>query len=91
MRSEFYQGIVDNINKGETRGSEVGKRSVLPATFIGGPRDMRRMYLDPMALVRAYGKPYLFITMTCNLDWKEITENLMPTQKALDRPDLTAC
>lgn len=91
MRSEFYQAIVDNVNGGETRGTEIGKRLVLPATFIGGPRDMRRRYLDAIALVKAFGKPDLFITMTCiNPEWKEITYNLMRGQQPHDRPDLTA-
>ena len=52
IRAELYQGIVDSIFVGESRGSKVGKRIVLPATFIGGPRDMRRRYIDAMALVQ---------------------------------------
>lgn len=51
LRAELYQGIVDSVLKGENRGSEIGKRIVLPASFIGGPRDMRRRYLDALALV----------------------------------------
>ncbi|XP_073136846.1 uncharacterized protein [Henckelia pumila] len=52
LRSEYYQRIVDSINCGQNRGSEIGKRIVLPASFIGGPRDMRRRYLDAMTLDR---------------------------------------
>ncbi|KAK4394704.1 hypothetical protein Sango_1624700 [Sesamum angolense] len=81
---------MDSVLKGETRASEVGKRIVLPASFIGGPRDMRRRYLDALALVQRFGKPDLFITMTCNPEWKEIQENLYDGQKAQDRPDLTS-
>ena len=66
IRSELYQGIVDVVNAEETRGDKVGKRVVLPSTFIGGPRDTRRRYLDAMALVKHYEKPDLFITMICN-------------------------
>ncbi|KAL0435099.1 UNVERIFIED_CONTAM: hypothetical protein Sradi_0217800, partial [Sesamum radiatum] len=36
LRAELYQGIVDSVLKGETRASEVGKRIVLPASFMGG-------------------------------------------------------
>ncbi|XP_073148065.1 uncharacterized protein [Henckelia pumila] len=50
LRAEYYQRIVDNINCGQNRRSEIGKRIVLPASFIGGPRDMRIRYLDAMAL-----------------------------------------
>jgi hypothetical protein len=67
-----------------------GKRIVLPPKFIGGPRDMRRRYLDAMALVQRFGKPDLFITMTCNPQWEEITKELAPGQSPQDRPDLVA-
>lgn len=59
----------------ETKGSEIGKRIVLPASFIGGPRDMRRRYLDAMTIVQKFGKPDLFITMTCNPEWNKIKAN----------------
>ncbi|KAI8559074.1 hypothetical protein RHMOL_Rhmol04G0146700 [Rhododendron molle] len=90
IRAELYQGIVDSVLAGESRGSMVGKRVVLPGSFVGGPRDMRRRYLDAIALVQRFGKLDLFITMTCNPDWKEIKDSLEQGQLAQDRPDLTA-
>ncbi|XP_075499811.1 uncharacterized protein LOC142538359 [Primulina tabacum] len=90
IRSEMYQGIVDSVVGGETRGSEIGHRIVLPTSFIGGPRDMRKRYLDAIALVKAFGKPDLFLTITCNPEWKEIKENLFDGQVAHDRPDLVS-
>lgn len=90
MRSELYQGIVDSVMSGETRGSELGTRIILPASFIGGARDMRRRYLEAMALVQRFGKPDLFITITCNSEWAEILQELLPGQQAQDRPDLVA-
>ena len=41
-----------------------------------------------MGIVRSLGKPDLFITMTCNPKWPEITRELLPGQSAADRPDL---
>lgn len=41
-----------------------------------------------MAIVRKYGKPDLFITMTCNPNWEEIKEALHPGQTPNDRPDI---
>jgi hypothetical protein len=70
--------------------SEVGKRTVLSPTFIGGPRDIRHRYMDAMALVRKYGKSDVFLTMTCNLNWDEIKNELCLGQCAHDRPDLLA-
>ena len=43
-----------------------------------------------MVIVREYGKPDLFITMTCNPKWREIEENLLPGQSASDTPDIVA-
>lgn len=40
IRSDLYQGIVDCVNAGKVEPSRVGKRVVLHASFIGGPRDM---------------------------------------------------
>lgn len=68
----------------------IGKRIVLPSTFTGSRRYMSRVYHDAMAIVRQYGKPDLFITITTNPSWPEIKEQLLPHQKAQDRPDIVA-
>lgn len=60
---ELYQGIVDSIRVAETRGNKIRRRIVLPS-FIGGPRDMCKRYVDAMALVQQFGKPHIFLTMT---------------------------
>jgi hypothetical protein len=51
---------------------------------------MNQFYQDSMALVRKFGKPDLFITMTCNPNWPEILHELRPGEEANDRPDLTS-
>uniref|UniRef100_A0A0A9DUN1 ATP-dependent DNA helicase n=1 Tax=Arundo donax TaxID=35708 RepID=A0A0A9DUN1_ARUDO len=88
LRADLYQGLVDSLQAGEGRADAVGKRIVLAKSFIGGPRDKRRRYMDAMALVRKYGKPDVFLTMTCNPKWDEITRELYHGQTAQDRPDL---
>ncbi|KAH0685716.1 hypothetical protein KY290_017241 [Solanum tuberosum] len=50
-RREILEGIVDSVSAGECRRDTVGQRVLLPRSFIGGPRDMRRRYMDAMALV----------------------------------------
>jgi hypothetical protein len=47
--------------------------------------------MDAMALVQKYDKPDVFLTMTCNPNWDEITQNLYPSQSAHDRSDLVIC
>ena len=76
IQAEAYQGIIDSIHVGETCGSKVGFRIILPASFLGGPRDMRRRYMDAMALVQRFGKPDIFLIMTCNPNWLEIKQEL---------------
>ncbi|XP_058797566.1 uncharacterized protein LOC131667852 [Phymastichus coffea] len=43
-----------------------------------------------MAILNETGKPDIFLTMTCNPNWSEITDNLLPGQQVADRPDLVA-
>ncbi|XP_064647485.1 uncharacterized protein LOC135500168 [Lineus longissimus] len=45
---------------------------------------------DAMSYVRAYGRPDLFITFTCNPNWPEIKQELKEHEKPHDRHDLTA-
>ena len=88
IRAELYQGIVDSIDNGETRGCKVGHRIILLLSFIGGPRDMRKRYMDAMTLVQRFGKPDIFLTMTCNPNWFEIKQELGPSEEVRNRPDL---
>ncbi|KAL4590903.1 hypothetical protein LXL04_003850 [Taraxacum kok-saghyz] len=80
IRSELYQGIVDCGNAGEVEPSKVANE----------PRDMRRRFVDAMTLVQDDGKPDIFLTITCNHDWQEITNYLEPGKDAQDRPDLVS-
>ncbi|KAH0633092.1 hypothetical protein KY284_035878 [Solanum tuberosum] len=80
--------VLNNEEQAECRGEKVGKRVLPPGSFIGGPKDMQRRYMDAMALVQEYGRPDLFITMTCNPEWTEIQEQLCAGQVAQDHPYL---
>ncbi|KAG3166565.1 hypothetical protein PC128_g19681 [Phytophthora cactorum] len=51
---------------------------------------MRQQYYDLMAIVRQFGKPDLFITVTTNPKWPEIQDSFLPGQTASDRPDIVA-
>ena len=68
----------------------VGHRTILPTSFVGSPRDMIQRFQDAMNLVQKFGKPDLFLTMTCNPGWEEIRNELLPGQNSQDRPDLLA-
>ncbi|KAL4558935.1 hypothetical protein LXL04_037140 [Taraxacum kok-saghyz] len=86
----YTKELVDANTADDMPTSMIGQRIVLPASFIRGPRDMRRRFLDAMTLVQDGGKPDIFLTMTCNPKWPEIQNELLPWQKAEDRPDVVS-
>ncbi|XP_025607858.1 uncharacterized protein [Arachis hypogaea] len=90
LRAELYQGLQDALHTGEINAKNIGrKRTILPSSFIGSRRDMTQQYEDGMAIVLKEGKPDIFLTMTCNPSWTEITSELNLVQTLQDRPDLT--
>ncbi|OWY97976.1 LOW QUALITY PROTEIN: Helitron helicase [Phytophthora megakarya] len=68
----------------------VGKLVILPSNYTGGPRQMYKSYQDSLALVREFGKPDIFLTMTCNPEWKEIRDQIAEHQKPPDGTDIVA-
>lgn len=88
LRADSYRGLADAVRAGDA--GECGRRVVLGPSFKGGPRDMHKCFHDGMAIVRNHGKPHKFITFTCNPNWPEIKDNLLPKQTPNDRPDLIA-
>ncbi|KAG2212942.1 hypothetical protein INT45_002312, partial [Circinella minor] len=77
------------MNVGDNNLEALGRRVILPLSFIGSPRHIQQLYQDAMSIVRRFGKPDLFVTFTCNLNWPEIQISLLLGQRAPDRPDLT--
>ncbi|XP_053100132.1 uncharacterized protein LOC128322591 [Hemicordylus capensis] len=91
LRVEKYSGLMDHLNnEANEAGLIPGKTYILPSSFAGSPRNMLQNYQDAMAIVRKYGKPDLFITMTCSPKWEEIVNNLQHGQTVDARPDLVA-
>jgi hypothetical protein len=100
MESERLAWIINNqsklrvskyrkLNDENDNGEKVGKRVILPSTFVGGKRYMDGLYFDGMAISAAVGFPDLFITFTCNPNWPEIRRLLSNRNlKPQDRPDI---
>jgi hypothetical protein len=92
LKAESYKGLADAVSVNE--GTEAGKYFVLPSTYVGGPRWYLQQYQDAMARVRTFGKPSLFITMTCNPKWPEFKASMPDWQQRIsnpmERPDLVA-
>jgi hypothetical protein len=90
LRAHMYKGLTEALLRGETNPATTGKRVILPATFVGGPRYMIQNYQDAMAICGWIGYPDLFITFTCNHKWPEVVDFLkLHNLKPADRPDLS--
>ncbi|XP_071582165.1 uncharacterized protein [Temnothorax nylanderi] len=90
LRAELYSGLMDHLdNRAQNEGITVGIPVILPSSFMGSPRNMQERYQDAMSLVRKFGKPDIFLTMTCNPQCPEIKNNLDGCLIEF-RPDLVA-
>ncbi|PKK57669.1 hypothetical protein RhiirC2_797622 [Rhizophagus irregularis] len=76
IRAKLYNGIQDAMISGD-RTTNVGQQIILPSSFTGGPRQMHKLYQDAITIVRVFGKPDLFITITYNPKWPEIQNALL--------------
>jgi hypothetical protein len=89
-RAGRVAAIEDQLHAG-TAASDIGKPVVrLPSGFVGSARWYQQLYYDAMALPMRYGKPDLFITVTCNPRWPEITAALPPGSKWKHHPEIIA-
>ena len=75
LRAELYSGLQDHL--AQDGQANVG-RVILPSTHKGSVHHMQQLLQDSLAICQEYRKPDLFITMTANANWPEITENLLP-------------
>ncbi|XP_071728964.1 uncharacterized protein [Rutidosis leptorrhynchoides] len=78
IRKDYLSGLYDAISMGDQTSSDVGSRTILPASFTSGPRYMYGHYLDALAICRVFGNPQFFVTFTCNVKWPEIARYLQP-------------
>jgi len=92
LRACLYSGLEDAIEAGEgdVDIASLGQRFILPSSYIGGPRNMQQRFQDAMAIARYFRRVDIFLTVTSNPAWSEITRELLPHQTAYDRPDLVA-
>jgi hypothetical protein len=89
IRCDILSGLQEALTNGENDSSSLGRKIVLPASFTGGTRYMFDRSQDAMAICKRFGYPDLFITITCNSNWREIRDLLQQRNlKASDRPDI---
>lgn len=92
LYSDFYSSIAKKFVGGETETANLGKGFVLPANFLGSQRYMQQNFQDALAVCRAVGHHDIFLTMTCNPLWDEISQmmKVLPGCSAQDSPDVIA-
>lgn len=107
--ADSYKTLNDHLNElAQREQATIETKVILPSSFygefihflyrfLGSPRFYSETYEDAMAIVRRYGKPDLFITMTANADWPEIKEAIRIShedgsiqQKPEFRPDIVS-
>ena len=84
IRACLYSGLED-VAAQEDENIDLhalGQRFILPSSYIGGPRHMQQRFQDSMAITRFFGHVDIFLTMTTNPLWPEITRELFPHQSA---------
>ena len=74
LRADTYKNVREVLSEivpmsdkvhGDDHKLKLGKRIVLPRSFIGSPRWYNSEFQDAMAICREHHKPDFFITMTC--------------------------
>ena len=64
LRADKYVSGEATADKGHMNISKVGKRVVLPSTFIGSARCTQERYMDAMAVCQHFIYPNFVITFT---------------------------
>lgn len=86
IRADLYAGVVDAIQNDNLK--NIGQKIILPSHHTSSPRWYHERYKDALQIAFKKGTPSLFITFTCNDEWKEIQNALGKHQHAKDRPDI---
>ena len=87
-QKDIFGIMNDDGNENTDETGNTGEKTFLSQSFHGSRRHLRSLAKNALALVSEYGRPSLFITLTCNPYWPEILEQLLPGQTAFDRGDV---
>ena len=87
IKAAKYKEFKDALHQNDNM-ENIGERIILPGTHYCSPRWYQNCFQDGMALVRAFGKPHLFLTFTANAQWPEIEASIEKNEKSYDRPDV---
>ncbi|XP_061365624.1 uncharacterized protein LOC133308880 [Gastrolobium bilobum] len=89
LRADLYKNVVHAFDRGEDTTIKTGRRIIIPSSFTCDPRYMAENCKNAFAICCWAGQPHLFITITCNPKWPEISRFLKArTLNVEDRPDI---
>ena len=82
---QYQQDIfrIGNRNDGDNDANDDENqpfKSFLSQSYHGSRRHLRKLSTNALTIVSEYGRPSLFITLTCNAVWPEIIEMLLTGQ-----------
>jgi len=61
------------------------EQTFLGQSFHGSRRHLRSLSANALSIISEYGRPSIFITLTCNAYWDDITEMLLESQVLIDK------
>ena len=85
IRADLYKGVQDSLCAGDIANSGA---SILASSFTQGNRWYTKAFMNAMALVRVFGKPTFFITMTMDVNCPEVKACLKHGQTPYNCPDV---
>jgi len=71
---------ISQENDNDNNNNESTDHTFLSQSCHGSRRHLRRLSCNALAIVSEYGRPSIFITLTCNTNWKNITDQLLDSQ-----------
>jgi len=62
--------------------SHTDEQTFLSQSFHGSRRHLRMLATNALTIVSEMGRPTIFLTLTCNIHWTEIEDQLLDGQTA---------
>ena len=85
---ELYNSVIDALTCYNLDPNLLGYCIVLLSSFFGKNHFINQYYQDLIAIIYKYSHLSIFIIFTANLKQDKITYKLLPSQTAIDRPNL---
>ena len=72
----------ENGNNVDDENDDTETKTFLSQSFHGSRRHLRMLATNALTIVSEMGRPTIFLTLTCNIHWTEIEDQLLDGQTA---------